>query len=296
LGLTLEELYTRVSVEAAENESVSGPQERRAEKYMRTMREQFALPPVRLTIDRGIPEHVGLGSGTQLALAVGAALNELFDIGLSVRKIAAILDRGARSGIGVGAFEHGGFLVDGGKAEDEMPPPIVSRLPFPAAWRIMLIFDTSLEGLHGASEHEAFRSLPGFSEDLAGTLCRLTLMGVLPALADSRLNEFGRTIAEIQAVIGDYFAPAQGGRYTSQKVGEALRWLEEDGVKCIGQSSWGPTGFAVVDSDTAAYTLLKMLKSRREKDSPVRFMVCRARNCSAEMIVDRNVKTGAFAG
>ena len=34
------------------------------------------LPPVRVTIDRTIPAHAGLGSGTQLALALGVAAGE----------------------------------------------------------------------------------------------------------------------------------------------------------------------------------------------------------------------------
>jgi beta-ribofuranosylaminobenzene 5'-phosphate synthase len=298
LGLALEELHTRVHAQLSDSETIAGPQSERAARYASIMRERLALrAPVHLTVERSIPEHAGLGSGTQLALAVGAALNELFEMGLSVRQLAAMLDRGARSGIGVGAFEQGGFLVDGGKAEGEMPPPIISRMPFPTAWRILLIFDMAREGLHGLSEQEAFRSLPPFSEDVAGNLCRLTLMRVLPALAESDLDEFGLALAQIQRVVGDYFAPAQGGRYTSPRVAEALHWLENAGVVCVGQSSWGPTGFAVVDSDTVAYTLLRMLKGRREENSPIRFMVCRARNAGAELTFERSVKTGlSFAG
>ncbi|MGH8720111.1 MAG: beta-ribofuranosylaminobenzene 5'-phosphate synthase family protein [Burkholderiales bacterium] len=298
LGLTLEELNTRVQIRASESDVVEGQQAERAARYVNIIRERLQLPvPVHLTVERSIPEHAGLGSGTQLALAVGAALNELFDLGLSARQLAAMLDRGARSGIGVGAFEHGGFLLDGGKAQDDSPPPVICRLPFPAVWRILLIFDTAREGLHGLSEQEAFRSLPAFSEDVAGNLCRLALMRVLPALAESDLTEFGLAIAEIQAVVGDYFAPAQGGRYTSPRVAEALHWLEGEGVICVGQSSWGPTGFAVVDSDTVAYTLLRALKARRAQDSPIRFLVCRGRNTGAELTIERGVKTGAaYAG
>lgn len=298
LGLTLEEVHTRVRARAGESDIVEGAQIERAARYLAVMRERVSLPaPVHLTVEQTIPEHVGLGSGTQLALAIGAALNELFNLGLSVRELAAMLDRGARSGIGVGAFEQGGFLVDGGKATGDLPPPIVSRLPFPAGWRIVMIFDMSGAGLHGVSEQHAFRSLPAFSEEAAGSLCRLALMHVLPALAESDLREFGLALAEIQRVVGDYFAPAQGGRYTSPRVAEVLQWLEQEGVVCVGQSSWGPTGFAVVDSDTVAYTLLRTLKGRREENSPIRFMVCRGRNTGAELTVERAVKTGAaYAG
>jgi beta-ribofuranosylaminobenzene 5'-phosphate synthase len=294
LGLTLEDIYVRVHVEHADADRFEGEQHERARGYVRLMREHFSLSAaVAVEVERAIPEHTGLGSGTQLALAIGASFNELFDLGQGMAALAALLERGARSGIGVGAFEQGGFLVDGGKSLLDTPPPIVSRLAFPAAWRVLLIFDMASEGLHGVYEKEAFASLPPFSSATAARLSHLTLMRVLPELAESDLNEFGSALAEIQRVIGDYFTPVQGGRYTSPRVAEALRWLEGAGVVCVGQSSWGPTGFAVVDSDTVAYTLLRMLKARRPENSPIRFMVCRARNSGAEISFERGMKSGA---
>lgn len=292
LGLTLEEIFVRVRVQHAETDQVEGEQSERALQYVNVLRESFTREaPLHVTVERAIPQHTGLGSGTQLALAIGVSISELFDLGKSAPELATILDRGARSGIGIGAFEQGGFLVDGGKPASDKPPPIVSRIAFPGAWRILLLFDRSREGLHGLAEREAFQTLTPFSSAAADRLCRIALMRVLPALAESDLREFGEGIAEIQRVVGDYFAPAQGGRFTSPRIAEALRCLEEAGVVCVGQSSWGPTGFAVVDSDTVAYTLLRMLKARRPDDSPIRFMVCRARNSGAEMNFERGVNS-----
>lgn len=292
LGLTLEEIFVRVHAQHAETDRVEGEQAERASRYVDILRDRLSLTAaLQVTVERAIPQHAGLGSGTQLALAIGAAANELFDLGKSAAELATLLDRGARSGIGIGAFEQGGFLVDGGKSASDRPPPIVSRIAFPAAWRILLVFDSAREGLHGFAERDAFDKLPPFSGAAAEHLCRLVLMRVLPALVESDLPEFGAGIAEIQRIIGDHFAPAQGGRFTSPRIAEVLRWLQEAGVACVGQSSWGPTGFAVVDSDTVAYTLLRMLKSRRPGDSPVRFMVCRARNSGAETIFERGVSS-----
>jgi beta-RFAP synthase len=296
LGLTLEDIHVRVHVRHSDSDRFEGEQHERARSYVNLMREKFTLTsPLDLTVEKAIPHHTGLGSGTQLALATGAALNELFDLDQSPAALAALFERGARSGIGVGAFEQGGFLVDGGKSSNETPPPIISRVAFPVAWRILLIFDMTREGLHGIHEKEAFASLPEFSLDTAARLSHLTLMRVLPAIVECDLTEFGAAIGEIQREIGDYFAPAQGGRYTSPRVGEALQWLEDVGVVCVGQSSWGPTGFAVVDSDTVAYTLLKTLKARRPADSPIRFMVCRGRNSGAQIFCEQGIKSGAAA-
>jgi len=72
---------------------------------------------VHINIEAAIPEHVGLGSGTQMSLAIGSALNAIYNLGLSVRDIAAITERGLRSGIGIGIFEQGGLVVDGGRGE-----------------------------------------------------------------------------------------------------------------------------------------------------------------------------------
>jgi predicted sugar kinase len=115
VGLTLDRLGSALTAERAPSFSVSGPQAQRAERFARTLLQRHRLPETcRIAIHATIPEHVGLGSGTQLAIAVGVAVSHLFGLDLPVRDIAALYDRGQRSGIGVGAFEQGGFLVDGG--------------------------------------------------------------------------------------------------------------------------------------------------------------------------------------
>src|SRR5262249_10561134 len=201
-----------------------------------------------LSVEGSIPAHVGLGSGTQLALSVGMAAATLFGLKLDAWDIANLLDRGARSSVGIATFAAGGGVLDGGRGEDDGPPPILSRFDFPEAWRLLLIFDHAQAGLHGEEEREAFRRLPPFPADKSAHLCRLVLMAALPALAAQDAETFGRAISEMQRVMGDYFAPAQGGRFLSPRVAEALAWLEAAGVSGVGQSSWGPTGFALVAS------------------------------------------------
>src|SRR5262249_44647683 len=145
--------------------SVSGAQAERAERLARSWLERHGLPVTcRIVVDAAIPEHVGLGSGTQLAIAVGVALSRLFGLDISIQEMAALYDRGQRSGIGIGAFEQGGFLVDGGKGPHDTPPPVVARIDFPAEWRLLLVFDRALRGLHGERELAAFRALPEFPE------------------------------------------------------------------------------------------------------------------------------------
>ncbi|PWC75347.1 GHMP kinase [Azospirillum sp. TSH64] len=234
-----------------------------------------------LRLGRTIPSHSGLGSGTQLALAVGAALSAMTGRPLPPRRVANLLDRGARSGIGVGAFEQGGVILDGGKGALDEPPPVISRMALPEAWRMLLVFDDANRGLSGTAETVAFRDLPPFPADKAAYLCRLALMVGLPALAEGDAMRFGAAVTELQSVVGDHFAPAQGGRFSSLDVAEVLRWLPVAGAAGVGQSSWGPTGFAVFGDAASAERAAEGAQARWRTRPNLRFVVCRGRNHGA---------------
>jgi beta-ribofuranosylaminobenzene 5'-phosphate synthase len=80
---------------------------------------------------------------------------------------------------------------------------------------------------------------------LAAEICRLVLIKALPALAEQDIGSFGDAITRLQEIAGDYFAPAQGGKpYASAAVAQVMDELRLHGARGIGQSSWGPTGFA----------------------------------------------------
>ena len=284
VGLTLEGPCVELSVRRASSFGISGSQSARAEQFTSAMRNRYNLPDdFQLHISGTIPEHVGLGSGTQLGIAVGAAIARLFRLDIPVHEIATVVQRGQRSGIGAGAFESGGFMVDGGKGDSDGPPPVVSRIEFPSEWRVVLIIERTNRGLHGERETAAFRALPAFPEALAGELCRLLLMQALPALAERDIQNFGSAIGELQRVTGDYFAPAQGGRFASPAVAEALAWFESRGIAGVGQSSWGPTGFAIVDAKSRASELVRDARARWGEAGPLQFMVCGGRNRGADI-------------
>jgi predicted sugar kinase len=102
-------------------------------------------------------------------------------------------------------------------------------------------------------------------------------MQVLPAMADAHLPAVSRGIAELQRVVGDHFAPAQGGRFASPAVGEVLNWFERRGITGVGQSSWGPTGFALVGDDARAHALTQEAQATFTQQA-VQLQVVRARN------------------
>lgn len=103
-------------------------------------------------------------------------------------------------------------------------------------------------------------------------------MQALPALAEHDLETFGAAIRELQERTGDYFAPVQGGRYASKRVAGVLEWLSGQGVDCLGQSSWGPTGFAVLPNQAQAESLLAALQVRFADEAQLAFLLCKGRN------------------
>lgn len=280
IGLAIDGIETRLIAEPSAAITATGPSSDRAAAFGRRIAAALGVPGAKLTVAEAIPEHAGLGSGTQMGLAVGTAIARVYGSDARARAIAMMLGRGERSGIGIGAFEQGGMLVDGGRRieADGEPAPIVSRLEFPSAWRVFLIFDTASEGLHGEAETDAFRKLPTFPAQTAAHLCRLVLMSALPALAEADLPRFSAAVAEIQRTVGDHFAPVQGGRYASPKVAEVLAWLSDRGIVGLGQSSWGPTGFAFLGEAAAAEAVLALARGKWAGDDRLRFMICRGRN------------------
>lgn len=239
-----------------------------------------------------ITPHAGLGSGTQLALAIGAALNALFGLGLSVAEIAQKTGRGHRSGIGIAAFEQGGLIIDGGRSKQvpDETPPILARYAFPKHWCVLLIEDATQAGIHGEAELQAFKTLPPFSENVAAHLCRHVLMQTMPAMMAEDLVTFGASIHALQMHVGDYFAPAQGGRYASRAVGKVLEYLLANNAPCVGQSSWGPTGFAVFENAKIAHQYLADIQQKFLTDATLKveknaltFKLCHANNLGAEI-------------
>jgi beta-ribofuranosylaminobenzene 5'-phosphate synthase len=241
---------------------------------------------ISIKVHREIPRHFGLGSGTQMALAIGMGINRLLNLNLTLTDIARITKRGMRSGVGMGTFANGGLVLDGGRGLNTIVPPILVQQPFPDQWRILLIFDHNDVGVHGHQETQAFAGLKAAGLQQTQALNHQVLMRGLPAVQEADLQVFGETVAALQAYTGDYFAPAQGGgRYASQSITQVLHYLTECGIKCVGQSSWGPTGFAVFESEVLATRYLAQLQSTF-KQPELSWLLCKASNVGATVNTD----------
>ncbi len=290
IGLALDAPATSLQLKRAPVQTVTGPEHSRAAAHLETMQRHLGLTGhYELSLAEAIPAHAGLGSGTQLALAVAGALRRLEGFDQDSAGDAERLQRGMRSGAGAGLFAQGGLIVDGGHGTRKGTPPVLARLAFPESWRILLVMDKGIKGVHGEAERAAFATLPQFPAPSAAEICRHVLMQALPAVVESDIAQFGIAIAQIQTILGDYFAPAQGGRYTSAAVGKIVARLAEAGAHGPGQSSWGPTGFAFTESESEAERLAGGI-AEDAADLHLDVLICKGMNNGARIEIGAETK------
>jgi beta-RFAP synthase len=293
LGLVVQGLETRLELRLAGRQRVEATpglddaEAQRAAAHLETMQALTGLArPLHLRLLSLLPPHAGLGSGTQLALAVGMAFARLHGLPLGPADVARMLGRGLRSGVGIAGFEHGGLLLDGGPQADGRPALVTARLDFPSHRRVLLVLDPARRGLSGAQEKQALAQLPPFPRELAAELCHRVLMQILPGAAAADFPTFAEGLNRMQALLGGYFAPAQGGRgYSSPAVDALMRWIGRHGDAAIGQSSWGPTGFAILPSAEAATGLLQAAHAAGAVAPGLQLQLVQGRNHGAELSI-----------
>jgi beta-RFAP synthase len=267
VGLMVEAPGIALCVEPAADWDFAGPLSERVRALVDRLRRERPAPLARFLRERAArievlqapAEHVGLGVGTQLDLAVVRSLLELEGTQgePSAAMLAAVSGRGRRSGIGLHGFLRGGLIVDGGRRDETSPPPLVARWPFPEDWSVLILQPPDPPGRSGPEEVRAFAELPPPAEHVTDRLCRLVLLGILPAVSEGDLAAFGASVNELQQKVGEVFAPSQGGRYANPKVAAMIETLTSLGLAGAGQSSWGPTVYAfaaLADDERTALT------------------------------------------
>jgi beta-RFAP synthase len=207
-----------------------------------------------------IPPHVGLGSGTKLALAVAQALAALHGRTVAAPALAQAVGRAERSAVGMWTFALGGLVVEGGVRHGaQRPAPLLMRHAVPGTWRIVLVVPKAEPGLSGGAEAQAFRRLVPSAERSAA-IAQLVLTSLLPALVERDVEEFGGALTRVQQLVGDAFAPVQGGRF-HPRAGALVEALLRGGAAGAGQSSWGPAVYGVVGSEAAGRELARHMEN-----------------------------------
>jgi beta-ribofuranosylaminobenzene 5'-phosphate synthase len=260
LGVSVSRPAVVLEAQPADELSAEGADAERALTFARRCRDALGLAGgAHLRVVEAIPQHVGLGSGTKLALAVAYALAALDERDVDAPGLAQAAGRAARSAVGMWTFALGGLVVEGGHRPGvERPAPLLARHAVPEEWRAVLAVPAAAPGLSGGPEEEAFGRLVPAPERSAA-IAQLVLTSLLPALVDRELDEFGAALTRIQQLVGDSFAAAQGGRF-HPRAAPLVEALLRFGVAGAGQSSWGPTVYGVVGSEEAGRELARRME------------------------------------
>lgn len=265
VGVMLE--APRLSLRLVESSSfrATGPLAERVRAFTRRWAESWELPRlprVHIRVLTVPDEHVGLGVGTQLGLAVAAGLNRLAGVpddtlDVMARRVA----RGLRSSVGTYGFRYGGLIAENGKLADETLGQLVAHLQLPSEWRFVLFRPTQLTGLAGRSEQQAFERLPPVDERVRDRLWRELVEGILPAAQRGDLNDFGDSVYRYGRQAGMCFAAYQGGPFANPTLASWVERARKLGVRGVGQSSWGPTLFGILPNEDAAAEFARDLQA-----------------------------------
>ena len=239
------------------------------------------IPPVRIELKQEIPPHIGLGSGTQLGMAVARVVSLVAgECDVSPIELARRADRGTRSAIGIHGFVEGGFLIDSGKSDNDEISPLVGRYDVPREWRFVLVTPLSNPGISGMAEIDAFERLPPMPQTTTFQLCGILVTQMIPALLESDCERFGDAVFDFGQLVGQYFCAVQDGTFADRGMAELVQHLREQGIRGVGQTSWGPTVFAVCSDETIATSLVAEL-SQDDRWSHCTFRVAAALNRGA---------------
>lgn len=284
LGMMVDSPSWEICGEPSKSWSIEGEdKDRFGDLLKRLDNPSLGLMPVSFRITRALPAHLGLGSGTQMALGLARLallINKPSDqelgngLGL-VDKLCHLTGRGMRSAIGSHGFFHGGFLVDVGhkgygkenKFEDGQGlGQLLTRLDFPSEWPVVICRRTDQAGLSGTKEKKVFETLnrpnqPNLESIRRDRLCRLALLGVLPSLLEGDWRGFGESLGDFNRLAGEPFALWQGGDHLEGTEGW-LGYCRENRICGVGQSSWGPSLFAVCEDGDQANFLVRNWSSK----------------------------------
>ena len=246
-------------------------------------------------LKRYFPSHVGLGSKTQLSLAIITAITRLKSIDhLSTEYLTQLVDRGGTSGIGWRGFETGGFILDGGheygkgKEKESFLPSsasvtsnpalTISRHNIPSNWRFVLVIPNVKKGAYGDEEIRVFQEYAPIPKIEVNEVSHLIIMKILPGILKNDLKCFGEGLKRIQSI---GFKKIEIN-LQHQIVKDLLGFFEDYGLKAYGMSSFGPSVVGVVESDSEAEKLLKVVQ-KNQKNGGGHVYICKPNNSGAKI-------------
>lgn len=299
IGIAIDKPVLDVVLEPSDHMVIEKPLDLEIDDVLKTVQRVFKIG-AKVSIRSAIPRHVGLGSTTQLVLALGVGLALLSKpyADIDIYDLAAKLGRGFVSGIGVAAFRYGGFIVDSGRklkegvlktpsSPEEVPQPI-ALYAVPHDWRFVIIVPrTERRCVHEEEEREVMQPPPSISSELQYELYATLLLDMLPAIRRGDAEAFGRALTRIQLLTGKFFESIQGGLFCCRETEAIVKVLNELGVYGYGQSSWGPVAYGLTDVDSAEKILHRSLERLKELNISIEYaFIATPRNRGAEIYTE----------
>jgi beta-ribofuranosylaminobenzene 5'-phosphate synthase len=295
VGVSLSNPGTDITVKHHRHLSVQGTDKEtklRIIDCVNTFSEHYKTEPnVMVIVHESIPEHKGLGSGTQLALVVSTALAHLYGIQTNTYDLSMLMGRGMRSSIGIWGFEHGGLIIDSGikKKKDRTisePPKALITYDFPEEWKFVIAVPQENKGLSGKEEKEAIQTIDP-PRNISEEICRLVMMKLLPSLLEKDIKNFGGALTEIDRNTGLFFKPVQGGIYSEKFSDKIIDHLLDSGAYGAGQSSWGPAIYGLttaVESFSLAERMEDFMAGKKIKGDVI---IASGRNQGAKIEIQK---------
>ena len=291
LGLAVTRPTYMMRIERSDKTRIEGCQADRAKQLVEKVFRDLGIDGLGLSIEltECIPEHVGLGSTTQLALALYVGAAAVTGRRVDAYEAARLSGRGKVSGIGVAAFKYGGFIVDCGRPRTAPPDYVVKpllRLTFPTTWVPVVVVPRTKWHVSEEAEPELFERSGGLSEAERGRLLHVVFRRLVPAIIDRDFTVFTSALEEVQRLTGLYFSGAQGGIFCCPESELAAELLRAIGARGVGQSSWGPLVYGFYPSFEQASRAARVVGHLLEREGIEALMVgvARPRNSGAKLL------------
>ncbi len=250
IGLTISQFQNVILIKESKKYEIESKNEYvklKINEIFEKFKKKFVFKPFKIEVHETTPSHVGLGSGTQLALTIGLLISEFHNLKLSFKDIVKISGRGLRSGVGIESFNNGGFIVDCGKGNMTTIPPVFFRTEWPDKWKIILILDNSFKGLSGNDEKKQFEVISKIEPNISMINSQTLLMNIIPSIIENNFTNFCKGIQIIQENMSRVFYNDEK-KFASKGVEKIFNFLNKKKIMGYGQSSWGPSGFVFCEN------------------------------------------------
>ncbi len=239
--------------------------------------------PKLVAID-GVYRHIGLGSGTRLALSISEAAYELNNIPYTRSDIQRTSGRGGASGIGIHAYFQGGLVLDIGKPRSsqlfessdvqEFPnalPQVAVNAAMPM-WNMALVIPKAFSPISLDVENSFFATNTPIESSTVYEATYLSLFGIVGGSMSGDYSAFCSSLKRLQELT---WKKAEWSLH-GEEMANLRAQLYDCGVDVVAMSSFGPALLCLGSKDS-----LNRLKSIESVD----IYLTRCRNQGRELYV-----------